>query len=107
MLACAASLFVASIVAPFTPVALAGAAGAHCTNWSSTTNPPPSIWVYRVSEGRVEQVDFQLYVARVVSREWNVNQNELRKSGAVAVKQYAWYYVLHYRGGTYKGHCFD
>lgn len=79
----------------------------RCTDWSSKTDPPPTIRVYRVSEGFVETVDFKDYVKRVVSREWNVKQGALRKAGAVAVKQYAWFHVLHYRGGTYNGECFD
>jgi peptidoglycan hydrolase-like amidase len=86
---------------------LAGAGPQQCTNWSSTTQPPPTVNVYRVSEGKVETVPFKDYVMRVVSREWNVNQAALRKAGAVAVKQYAWYYVLHYRGGKFNGQCFD
>src|SRR3954447_7785043 len=88
-------------------VALANAGPAHCTAWTSTSQPPTTIRVYRVSEGKVDQVQFKDYVMRVVSREWNVKQSALRKAGAVAVKQYAWYYVLHYRGGMFNGHCFD
>lgn len=105
MLALIASVFVAGFAAPVQPVA--ARAGIQCTNWSSTTEPPETIAVYRVSEGFVERVDFKHYVARVVSREWNVKQVELRKAGAVAVKQYAWYHILHWRGGKYDGKCFD
>ena len=85
----------------------AAATGDQCTTWTSRDQPPPDISVYRVSEGTVERVDFQLYVARVVSKEWNVRQLELRNAGAVAAKQYAWYHVLHWRGGTFNGKCFD
>ena len=42
-----------------------------------------------------------------MSREWNVPQNALRRAGAVAVKQFAWFHVLHYRGGKYNGECYD
>lgn len=105
MLAIFASVFLSGFAVPVQPVA--ARASGHCTNWTSENQPPPDIAVYRVSEGKVERVDFRLYVARVVSREWNVPQVELRKAGAVAVKQYAWYHVLHYRGGTYNGQCFD
>src|SRR5688572_29225206 len=83
------------------------AAGDRCTDWTSKTEPPPTINVYRVTEGFVETVDFKDYVIRVVSREWNVDQTALRRAGAVAVKQYAWYHVLHHRGGDYEGKCFD
>jgi hypothetical protein len=103
----AASLFVGlsptgAFVAP-----AAAAPTEQCTKWMSRTEPPPDIAVYQVAEGLVERVDFQLYVARVVSREWNVKQLQLRNAGAVAAKQYAWYHVLHWRGGTYDGRCFD
>ncbi|MEX2548168.1 MAG: SpoIID/LytB domain-containing protein [Chloroflexota bacterium] len=104
MLAIFASVFIAGFAAPVQPVA---AATGQCTNWKSREEPPPDIAVYRVSEGFVERVAFRDYVARVVSREWNVKQVELRKAGAVAVKQYAWYHVLRWRGGTYEGKCFD
>ena len=86
---------------------VAAATKEQCTNWTSRDEPPPDIAVYQVREGRVDRVDFQLYVARVVSREWNVKQVELRNAGTVAAKQYAWYHVLHWRGGTYNGECFD
>ena len=90
------------------PPNVAGAGSLNsCTEWTSRTEPPPSIRVYRVSEGLVDTVDFKHYVMRVVSREWNVDQTALRRAGAVAVKQYAWYHVLHYRGGDYDGQCYD
>ncbi len=105
MLAVFASLIALPIAMPAT--ALASAQPKQCTQWTSTTQPPPTIEVYRVSEGKVDTVDFKDYVVRVVSREWNVKQGALRKAGAVAVKQYAWYHVLHYRGGTFNGQCYD
>ena len=105
VLAIFASLIALPITMPAT--ALAGAKPQQCTKWSSTTEPPPTINVYRVSEGKVDTVDFKDYVLRVTSREWNVKQAALRQAGAVAVKQYAWYYVLHYRGGKYNGSCYD
>jgi len=100
-----ASLTTSALALP--SLALASAAPQQCTKWSSTTQAPQSIKVYRVSEGRVDTVDFKDYVMRVVSREWNVKQTALRLAGAVAVKQYAWFHVLHYRGGMYNGNCFD
>ena len=89
---------------PATPVS---AASGSCTEWSSTTEPPPEIRVYRVSQGVVETVKFKAYVKRVASREWNVKQRALRHAGAHAVKQYAWYHVLRWRGGTLDGECYD
>jgi peptidoglycan hydrolase-like amidase len=109
MLAIFASVFFAAFAAPAVvpDLTAAAATGERCTNWNSTTTPPPDIAVYRVSEGRVERVDFKKYVIRVVSREWNIDAGALRRAGAVAVKQYAWYHVLHYRGGKFNGKCFD
>jgi peptidoglycan hydrolase-like amidase len=107
MLAITASVLFMGLPGSTGPVESVAAASGQCTNWTSKDQPPPDIAVYRVSEERVERVAFQLYVARVASREWNVDQRELRKAGAVAVKQYAWYHVLHWRGGTFNGNCFD
>jgi hypothetical protein len=106
MLAICASLIAIPFAVPVSTVA-AGAGPERCTNWSSRTEPPETIKVYRVNEGFVETVDFKHYVYRVVSREWNVENARLRRAGAVAVKQYAWYHVLHYRGGKFNGQCFD
>jgi hypothetical protein len=103
MLALAASL----LLLPSTSVQPVAAADGHCTNWTSKTEPPPSIKVYRVNEGFVETVDFKHYVMNVAAREWNVDQKQLRLAGVLAVKQYAWYHVLHYRGGKFEGKCFD
>jgi hypothetical protein len=104
MLALVASLLALPFAIPAQPVA---AADGHCTNWTSKSEPPATIKVYRVNEGFVETVDFKHYVMNVAAREWNVEQGALRRAGAVAVKQYAWYHVLHYRGGKYGGKCFD
>ena len=103
------AVFASVSVLPFALPAQPAQAGtrAQCTDWSSTSVPPPSIAVYRVNEGKVDRVDFKAYVMRVVSREWNVKQAALRKAGAHAVKQYAWYHVLRWRGGTYNGKCYD
>ena len=35
------------------------------------------------------------------------DESALRRAGAVAVKQYAWFHVLKWRGGKYNGDCFD
>jgi hypothetical protein len=101
------SVFLSGFAASAPTPALASAGLRQCTKWDSKTQPPPTIAVYRVSEGFVERVDFKHYVTRVVSSEWNVPQAELRKAGAVAAKQYAWYHVLHWRGGKHGGKCYD
>jgi hypothetical protein len=108
MLAVAASMLCVVLSAnPGSVGPVAAATKEQCTNWTSRDEPPPDIAVYQVREDKVERVNFRLYVARVVSREWNVKHLELRNAGAVAAKQYAWYHVLHWRGGTHNGECYD
>ena len=107
MLAITASVLFVGLSGFAGQVTPASAASRQCTDWTSKQQPPKDIAVFRVNEGMVQRVDFKLYVARVAAREWNVEQPELRKAGAVAVKQYAWYHVLHWRGGTYNGRCYD
>jgi len=81
---------------------------AVCTGWSSTTAPPPTIRVLRSATGVVETVDFETYVKVVMRAEWpQAWPVESLRAGAVAVKQYAWYYAMHYRGGTGTGGCYD
>jgi hypothetical protein len=98
----AASLWVPTAVSP------AVVQAATCTGWSSTTTPPPTVRVLRTGTGVVETVDFQTYVNVVMATEWPSNWPiEALRAGAVTVKQYAWYYTMHYRGGTGTGGCYD
>jgi hypothetical protein len=87
----------------------AGAAAASCTPWTSETQPPTTIRVFRTATGAVDTVDFRVYVKNVLSREWISSwTTESLRAGALAVKNYAWYQVLHYRGYvTTDGACFD
>lgn len=87
----------------------AGAAAASCTAWTSDAQPPPTIRVFRTASGAVDTVDFRTYVKNVLSREWISSwTTESLRAGALAVKNYAWYQVLHYRGYvTADGACFD
>ncbi|MGA3056473.1 MAG: SpoIID/LytB domain-containing protein, partial [Candidatus Limnocylindrales bacterium] len=84
---------------------------AVCTGWSSTTTPPPTIRVLRStgpSSGSVQTVDFKTYVKVVMAPEWSGTwPQEVMRAGAVAIKQYAWYYTMHYRGITGTGGCAD
>ncbi len=85
------------------------ASASSCSGWASETSPPPTIRVFRVATGAVETVDFRVYTRNVLSREWIGSwTTESLRSGAVAVKMYAWYQVLHWRGLTNaSGQCFD
>jgi Stage II sporulation protein/Fibronectin type III domain len=97
----AATIWLPTVSSP--PVVQAAA----CTGWSSTTTPPPAIRVLR-STGVVQTVDFKTYVKVVMPAEWNALwPMESLRAGAVAIKQYAWYYTMHYRGGTGTGGCYD
>ena len=85
------------------------AAAASCSGWSSQVDPPPSIRVFRHATGAVETVDFGDYTRNVLSREWIGSwTTESLRAGALAVKSYAWYQVLHWRGGVNAdAQCFD
>jgi hypothetical protein len=84
-------------------------AAASCSGWTSETVPPPTIRVFRTATGTVDTVDFKVYVKNVLSREWISSwTTESLRSGALAVKNYAWYWVLNWRGFTNSaGQCFD
>jgi hypothetical protein len=83
------------------------AQAAACTGWSSTILPPQTVRVLR-SSGVVQTVDFKTYVKVVMAAEWPPTwPAESLRAGAVTIKQYAWYYAIHYRGGTGTGGCFD
>ncbi len=75
-----------------------------CAAWHSESTPPPTIRV-RLDLRHVVSVPFALYVARVVSSEWNKVAPQLRLAGAVAVKQYGWWKTLRPRRST--AGCFD
>ena len=94
------------------------AARAACTNWTSTTQPPQSIWVHiprerrnRLLKGTAVQVDFKTYVERVVAAEWGPSERSRAQlmTAALIVKQYAWWYVIHPSKGRIDRHkhCYD
>ncbi len=84
-------------------------AAASCSSWTSERQPPPTIRVFRSASGAVETVDFRAYLKNVLSREWIGSwTTESLRSGALAVKNYAWYQVVHWRGYVNDaGQCFD
>lgn len=95
-------------LAPMTATTPAVAAG-ECGTYTSETVPPPTIRVYRTATGAVDTVDFRTYVKNVLSREWISSwTTESLRAGALAVKHYAWYQVVHWRGYVNAaGQCFD
>jgi hypothetical protein len=105
----AAGLAVLIAIGGGVPGWVAPAKAASCSNWTSQVNPPPTIRVFRHLTGAVETVDFRTYAKNVLSREWIGSwTTESLRSGALAVKHYAWYQALHWRGGMNTlGTCFD
>jgi len=101
-----------AVVVPFT-VAPSPVSAASCTGWDSRQEAPDTIRVYRTGKHRVDVVDFRQYVGIVMaSGEWPTYlPRALVEAGAVAVKQYAWYYTLqgHHRPWyeTASGVCYD
>jgi len=87
------------------------ASGSSCTGWKSTTVPPDYIRVGR-SDGSVDVVAFRKYVGVVAAREWpDWLPAAARRVGAIAVKQYGWYFTMagHHRSGDVNSHgkCYD
>ena len=101
-------LLVIALAAPMATPRPASAAGS-CGTYRSETLPPPTIRVFRTATGAVETVDFRTYVKNVLSREWiSTWTTESLRSGALAVKNYGWYQVLHWRGYVNEdAECFD
>ena len=103
-----AAIMLAVVLAPATapaPISAADGCGTH----RSETTPPSTIRVFRSATGAVDTVDFRTYVTNVLSREWISSwTTESLRAGALAVKNYAWYQVLHWRGHVNgAGTCFD
>jgi len=58
----------------------------------------PLIRVFRVATGVIEEINFQYYVKNVLPNEWAACWDwniEALKAGAMAIKTYAWYRILH------------
>jgi hypothetical protein len=94
--------------------ALSEPVAAACgTNWTSKKEPPDVIRVLRTATDEVQKVDFKDYVVDVMaSGEWPTSLPEaLLEAGALATKQYGWYYTLegNHRSGykNQKGTCYD
>ncbi len=78
-----------------------------CSRWTSTTNPPDYIRVYRNKSGRIDRVAFRKYVVTVLGHEWpGYLPHAVIAAGAVASKQYGWYHAMHPRQ-LRDGRCFD
>ncbi|GII92000.1 SpoIID/LytB domain-containing protein [Sinosporangium siamense] len=79
-----------------------------CKTDGTDTKLPTTILVYRKSLNRVERVEFKTYVKNVLPNEWVSSwPAESLKAGAVAVKNFGWYWALHSNRKTASGQCFD
>jgi hypothetical protein len=82
-----------------------------CTGWTSDSIPPETIRVLRTlgpDAGRVQEVPFRPYVELVMAAEFGAGAPDAAmEAGAVAVKQYAWYRTMNWRGGSSGGACYD
>jgi len=87
------------------------AASSSCTGWTSRLVPPTTIRVLRTATRRTQTVNFRTYVEKVMPAEWGASHPAAAlQAGAVAVKQYAWFYALsgRWRGGRdAAGRCYD
>jgi hypothetical protein len=81
----------------------------RCTVWRSQFTPPRTVRVLRTKRdktpwkiaGTVQEVDFRDYVAVTMAVEWPEHYpGQTLRAGAIATKQYAWYHILDWRGGT-------
>jgi len=104
-----ACLAVSSLIVGLLPGFAGPVAGSSCSAWTSETLPPPTIRVFRHATGTIDIVSFKPYTKNVLSREWIGSwTTESLRAGALIVRNYAWYQVLHWRGGVdASGACFD
>jgi len=81
-----------------------------CASWGSRWVPPPTIRVLvKAGGGYVVRRDFATYVAEVMAAgAWPGHPPASAAVGALAVKQYAWWEVLHRPcDRTWKGQAYD
>ena len=100
-----------TFAAPATPVVASTPSPSVCspgegpTLWTDQDHPPTTIRVLRSkgpSAGQVQTVNFWKYVGTVLRVEYSTGLDTppgWMRMGALAVKQYGWYYALHWRGG--------
>lgn len=112
----AVALSIALTLSPMVVPAHAERPGQTCTRSGDYRTPPRTIRVF-VSHRRgssvpahVVIVTLRRYVSRVMNGgAWPAHKPmESLKVGAIAIKQYAWWHVLHHqRGYSWRGQCYD
>lgn len=86
-------------IEPITVNAITGPAS--CTAWTSESQPPPTIRVYRTRTDTVDVVDFRTYSRKVVTGEFaRTWPFQVLAVGAVLAKQNAWYWATRGRDWT-------
>ncbi|MFD7736663.1 SpoIID/LytB domain-containing protein, partial [Kitasatospora phosalacinea] len=96
------------------------AVSGNCGGYSSDSTPPSNIRVLEYAQHTsvgapvagteigVVNVPFRSYVESVLPSEWVPSwQPASLAAGAMAAKTYAWYWVNHWRGGSYGGTCYN
>ncbi|MEU8381782.1 SpoIID/LytB domain-containing protein [Streptosporangium sp. NPDC048865] len=69
---------------------------------------PTTILVYRKSLNRVDRVEFKTYIKNVLPNEWpSYWPKESLRAGAIAVKNFGWYWALRSASKTPGGQCYD
>src|SRR6266480_1229170 len=97
----AACLAASGLLVGLLPGLVGPVAGSSCSAWTSETVPPPTIRVFRHATGTIDTVAFKPYTKNVLSREWIGSWTAASlQSGALIVRNDAWYQVLHWRGGV-------
>lgn len=100
-----AVVLVAGLLGSASAPAPVAAVTGECTGWTDNYHPPTEIRVHRRSgpnAGHVEVVPFWHYVSVVLRTEYSSGGSTgpiWMRLGALTVKQYAWYYAMHWRGG--------
>ena len=84
-----------------------------CTGYGSQYMPTGQVRLYRTASNTLETVNFNFYVRGVLPREWfPTDPLEALKPGALAIREYSWYWTNNWRGGIvpsgpYVGQCYD
>ena len=79
-----------------------------CTGYFSNTVAPATIRVDNVGTNSIQTYNFQYYAENVLPDEWpNPSPAEAYEAGAIAVKEYGWYWVNNWRDGSLGGECYD
>jgi hypothetical protein len=84
--------------------AVPGGCTHNSSGWTSQTKEPPVIRVYMTATHTVSKYDFTFYEEHVLPNEWIPSWKEdALEAGAVAVRDYAWFFVVNGSKGTGSG----